>query len=66
MRYIKATKNWGQCACNCGKVIGSGDLFAMVAGSMYLKGHEIKATGYVPLVRKEGRDGSSSSAKRKK
>jgi len=53
MKYIKATKNWGPCACNCGKDIQSGDEFAMVAGSMYLRGHESKATGYIPVVKKE-------------
>ncbi|MBD3392007.1 MAG: hypothetical protein GF418_08035 [Chitinivibrionales bacterium] len=53
MKYIRATKNWGPCACNCGKVIGSGDEFAMVSGSMYLKGHESKATGMIPVVKKQ-------------
>lgn len=53
MKYIKATKKWGPCACNCGKDIGPGDDFVMVSGSMYLRGHENKATGYISVVKKE-------------
>jgi hypothetical protein len=52
MGYIKATKNWGQCACNCGKMIETGMEFAMVSGSMYIRGHESKATGTIPVIKK--------------
>ena len=37
---MKATRNWGPCACECGKQIRSGDEMVMFEGSMYLKGHE--------------------------
>jgi hypothetical protein len=55
MQYIKATKSWGQCACNCGKMIETGAEFAMVGGSMYLRGHDSKATGAIPVVKKQGK-----------
>ena len=55
MDYITATKNWGPCACNCGKMIETGSQFAMVSGSMYLRGHESKATGTIPAVKKQGK-----------
>lgn len=47
---MKASKNWGSCACNCGRDIEAGDDFRIVSGSMYLKGHETKATGMIPII----------------
>lgn len=37
---MKATRNWGPCACECGKSIGPGDEMVMFEGGMYLAGHE--------------------------
>lgn len=37
---MKATRNWGPCACECGKEITSGDEMVMFEGAMYLAGHE--------------------------
>ncbi len=47
---MKASKNWGSCACNCGRDIKIGDDFRIVSGSMYLRGHETKATGMIPVI----------------
>ena len=55
MNYITATKSWGACACNCGRMIECGSQFAMVSGSMYLRGHESKATTTIPAVKKPGK-----------
>jgi len=37
---MKATKNWGQCACECGKIIGVGEEMIILDGCVFLAGHE--------------------------
>ncbi len=53
IKSMKATKNWGSCACNCGSDIKAGDEFMIVSGSMYLRGHEAKATGMIPVIKRD-------------
>ena len=40
---MKATKDWGQCSCDCGKSINKGDEFVIIEGDMYLLGHDEKS-----------------------
>jgi hypothetical protein len=40
---MKATKDWGQCSCDCGKSINKGDEFVIIVGDMYLLGHDEKS-----------------------
>lgn len=61
---MKATRNWGPCACNCGRDIQPGDEFSMIEGAMYLRGHDEKATRNIPAVR--SKSGKSKNAARDK
>jgi hypothetical protein len=38
---MKASKDWGPCACNCGESIRQDAEFVIVEGAMYLCGHEM-------------------------
>jgi hypothetical protein len=37
---MKATRDWGPCACQCGSNITPGSEMVMFEGAMYLAGHE--------------------------
>jgi len=37
---MEATKNWVQCSCECGKIVGVGEEMIILDGSAYLAGHE--------------------------
>ncbi|MBD3242431.1 MAG: hypothetical protein GF331_17710 [Chitinivibrionales bacterium] len=54
---MKATRNWGPCACECGKNIGPGDEMVMFEGAMYLAGHEKeRRTRRMNAIPVEGKD----------
>ena len=51
---MKATKNWGPCACQCGKSITPGSKVVMFEGAMYLNGHEKeRRTRSMAAIRKD-------------
>ncbi len=50
---MKASKNWGACACKCGKSICQGDEFVIIDGSMYLMGHQDRRTRQMPAIKPE-------------
>jgi hypothetical protein len=41
---MKASREWGECSCNCGHTIKVGDEMVIVEGMMYLVGHEERKT----------------------
>lgn len=45
-----ASKDWGPCACGCEEYVRKGDEFRMIAGCMYLQGHEARATRMIPAI----------------
>jgi hypothetical protein len=60
---MKASKVWGPCACNCGKVIGSGDEFVLIEGAMFLVGHEERRTRSIPVVKSESAPKKAANAR---
>jgi hypothetical protein len=60
---MQASKEWGECACNCGKTIKAGDQMTIVEGMMYLLGHEERKTRQMQAL---GGGESKKSKKEKK
>ena len=49
---MTATKNWGACACQCGKNITPGAQMSVLGGEMYLCGHE--TLSFLPNTEQQG------------
>jgi hypothetical protein len=47
---MRATRDWGPCACDCGKNIVPGEEMTIVEGQMYLIGHEERKTRQIQAI----------------